>query len=88
MLTPDELRGRMSSVMGLLIGSSAVMGPALGGFLMEGVSGNQAVLLCAAGIGVVTVLGTISPTLRRFPRHVVAEEPAATTQEYESQAEQ
>lgn len=81
MLTPDELRGRMSSVMGVLIGSSAVMGPALGGFIMEVAPDNQAVLLCAAGIGVVTVLATISPTLRKFPRHAVAEESPATLQE-------
>jgi MFS family permease len=85
--TPDELRGRISSVMGVIIGSSAVVGPALGGFLMEVVSNDQAVLLCAAGIGIVTVVGTISPTLRRFPRHVVAEDPPATLQEYEQRAE-
>jgi MFS family permease len=73
LLTPDGLRGRMSSVMGVVIGSAGVAGPAFGGVLMEMVSGNQAVLLCAAGIGVVTVLGTISPTLRKFPRHAAAE---------------
>jgi MFS family permease len=83
-LTPDELRGRMSSVMGVVIGSAAVAGPAFGGFLMELVSDNQAVLLCASGIGVVTVLGTISPTLRRFPRHAAAEEPAGDEQRVES----
>jgi MFS family permease len=83
LLTPDELRGRMSSVMGVLIGSAAVAGPALGGFLMEVIPHNQAVLLCAAGIGVVTVLGTISPTLRAFPRHADAEEFPTTSQEVE-----
>ncbi|MDQ3763915.1 MAG: MFS transporter [Actinomycetota bacterium] len=83
LLTPDELRGRMSSVMGVVIDSAAVAGPALGGFLMEMISDNQAVLLCAVGIGTVTVLGAISPTLRRFPRHVAADEPAASLQEYE-----
>lgn len=74
LLTPDDLRGRMSSVMGVFIGSAAVAGPALGGFLMEVIPDNQAVLLCAAGIAVVTVLGTINPTLRGFPRHATAEE--------------
>jgi MFS family permease len=83
LLTPDGLRGRMSSVMGVIIGSAAVAGPAFGGVLMEIVSDNQAVLLCAAGIGVVTVLATISPTLRRFPRHAATEEPPATLQEDE-----
>ncbi|MCA1603899.1 MAG: MFS transporter [Actinobacteria bacterium] len=80
LLTPDELRGRMSSVMGVLIGSAAVAGPALGGILMEVIADNQAVLLCAAGIGVVTVLGTFSPTLRGFPRHAAAKEIDATVQ--------
>jgi MFS family permease len=86
-LTPDELRGRLSSVMGVVLGSAAVAGPALGGVLMELVSDNQAVLLCATGIGVVTALGTISPTLRRFPRHAAAEEPTAILQEDEQRAE-
>jgi MFS family permease len=87
LLTPDELRGRMSSVMGVVIGSAGVAGPALGGFLLEMVSDNQAVLLCAAGIGVVTMLGTISHTLRRFPRHAGAEEFPTTSQEYEQRVE-
>jgi predicted MFS family arabinose efflux permease len=69
LLTPDELRGRMSSVMDVFTGSAAVVGPAFGGFLMEVISGSRAILLCALGVAIVTVLGTISPTLRKFPRH-------------------
>jgi predicted MFS family arabinose efflux permease len=87
LLTPDELRGRMSSVMGVVVGSAGVVGPAFGGVLMEVVSDNQAVLLCAAGIGVVTVLGTISPTLRKFPRHAAADKPPWILQEYEQRLE-
>lgn len=87
LFTPDELRGRMSSVMGVVIGSAGVAGPALGGFLMEVAAGSWAVLLCATGIGIVTVLGTINPTLRRFPRHVVAEEPTAVLPEQEQLVE-
>ncbi|MCA1709808.1 MAG: MFS transporter, partial [Actinobacteria bacterium] len=83
LLTPDELRGRMSGVMGVVIGSATVVGPAFGGVLMEVISDNQAVLLCAAGVGVVTVLGTISPTLRRFPRHVPMLQSEATGLEHE-----
>lgn len=83
LLTPDELRGRMSSVMGVLIGSAAAVGPAVGGFLMEALSHIDAILLCAAGIGVVTVLGTISPTLRGFPRPAVVEQREAIAQEHE-----
>jgi MFS family permease len=87
LLTPDELRGRMSSVMGAVMGSAAVAGPAFGGVLMEVVSDNQAVLLCAAGIGVVTVLGTISPTLRNLPRQAATEVIPATAQEHEQRVE-
>jgi MFS family permease len=84
LLTPDELRGRMSSVMGVLIGSAAVAGPALGGLLMEEIPDNQAILLCAAGVGVVTVLGTISPTLRKFPRPAAEPEAIVKKQQKES----
>jgi predicted MFS family arabinose efflux permease len=67
LLTPDELRGRLSSVMSVTLGAAAVAGPAVGGLLMEVLPGNQAVLACAAGVAVLTVLATISPTLRTFP---------------------
>lgn len=69
LLTPDALRGRLSGVMGVCTGSAAALGPALGGVLTEVVSGSQAVLLCTAGLGAVTVAATLSPTLRRFPRN-------------------
>jgi MFS family permease len=72
LLTPDELRGRLSAVIGLVTGTAATVGPMLGGILVELVSGAEAVLLCAAGIAAVTVLVTANPTLRRFPRHLAA----------------
>jgi MFS family permease len=68
LLTPDELRGRLSGVMGVVTGTAGALGPALGGALTEMVSGSQAVLLCAAALGAVTLLSTMSPTLRGFPR--------------------
>lgn len=67
--TPDELRGRLSGVLGVLAGAAAAIGPTLGGALTAAVSGASAVLCCSAGIAVITVLATISPTLRHFPRH-------------------
>jgi MFS family permease len=68
LLTPDHLRGRLSSVIGLAGGVAAAVGPVLGGALMHVASGTAAVLLCAAGVAAVTVVVTASPTLRRFPR--------------------
>jgi uncharacterized protein YbdZ (MbtH family)/predicted MFS family arabinose efflux permease len=67
--TPDELRGRLGGVEGLLVGVASAIGPVLGGVLMQFVPGGRAVLICAAGIAAITVLVTASPTLRNFPRH-------------------
>jgi MFS family permease len=71
LLTPDELRGRLSSVLGIITGVAAAVGPVLGGLLAATVSGTLAVLVCAGGIGAGAVVATLSPTLRRFPRHLV-----------------
>jgi MFS family permease len=87
LLTPDEMRGRMSSVMGVVVGVASAVGPALGGFLVEIVTGYYAVLLCAAGIGAVTLLATLSPTLRKFPHHAAAEVLPATVQEHQEPAQ-
>ncbi len=68
LLTPDQLRGRLSGVIGLVTGVAAALGPVFGGLLMQALPGNRAVLACAAGIAAVTVLVTVSPTLRTFPK--------------------
>jgi MFS family permease len=68
LVTPDHLRGRLSGVLGLIIGGAAALGPVLGGVLMQLVSGSQAILVCTAGIAAITALVTASPTLRHFPR--------------------
>jgi MFS family permease len=87
LLTPDEMRGRMSGVTGVATGIAGAVGPALGGLLMEVIASNFAVLLCAAGIGVVTLLGGISPTLRQFPRHLGAVVPHAPMQQREQRVQ-
>jgi MFS family permease len=68
LLTPDELRGRLSGVIGVLMGVAAAVGPALGGLLLEVASASQAIVLCTVGIGTVAGLSTVSPTLRNFPQ--------------------
>lgn len=79
--TPDELRGRLSSVLGLGTGVAAGAGPVIGGVLMEVMPGNPAVLVCAGGIAVVTVLVTVSPALRNFPPYEAASEAASDQEE-------
>jgi MFS family permease len=68
LVTPDELRGRLSGVLGVAGGIAAAAGPAIGGALLEVLPGNQVILLCAGGIALLTVAITISPTMRSFPR--------------------
>jgi MFS family permease len=78
LLTPDELRGRQSSVLTIVAGVAAALGPPLGGLLAGALPGAAAVLVCAGGIAVAAVMATLSPTLRSFPRYpAVAETPAA-----------
>ena len=72
LLTPDELRGRLSGAVGLVVGVAGALGPVLGGLLVQVLSGRQAIGVCAAGMAVVTVLVTVSPTLRRFPRDLAS----------------
>ncbi|GAA1809388.1 MFS transporter [Planosporangium flavigriseum] len=78
LLTPDELRGRLSSVLGLLVGGASALGPMLGGVLTEVLPGNVAILICAGGVTAVTLVVTVSPTLRTFPRQQATQEASAT----------
>lgn len=73
LLTPDELRGRLSGVIGLATGVAAAAGPMLGGVLMAVLAPSRAVLVCAAGMALATLLVTFSPTLRGFPRRETTE---------------
>jgi MFS family permease len=66
--TPDELRGRLAGVMGVAGGIAAAAGPAMGGALLEVLSGHRVMLLCAGGIALLTLAITVSPTMRSFPR--------------------
>jgi predicted MFS family arabinose efflux permease len=66
--TPDNLRGRLSGVMGVAGGVAAAAGPAMGGGLLEILPADLVILLCAGGITLLALSITISPTMRSFPR--------------------
>jgi MFS family permease len=68
LITPDHLRGRLSGVIGLMVGTAAAAGPMFGGILVDLLPSTRAVLICAAGIAVITLVVTANPTLRHFPR--------------------
>jgi predicted MFS family arabinose efflux permease len=74
LITPDHLRGRLSGVIGLIVGVAAAAGPMAGGIMVELLPGTQAVLICAAGIAAITLVVTVNPTLRHFPRLESADE--------------
>ncbi|PSL53322.1 putative MFS family arabinose efflux permease [Saccharothrix carnea] len=80
LLTPDELRGRLSSVMSVALGTAAIAGPALGGLLVEVLPGDQAILTCAAGIALLSLFATFNPTLRQFSAHDPADQGTTTDQ--------
>nr|QEO73560.1 major facilitator transporter [uncultured bacterium] len=68
LVTPDEYRGRLSSLVGLCGGAAGALGPLLGGVLMSVASGSTGVLICSAGLTAIALGATLSPTLRRFPK--------------------
>jgi MFS family permease len=68
LITPDDLRGRLSGALGLMAGGAAAAGPMVGGVLIGLVPGNEAILICAAGMAAITALVTMSPAMRQFPR--------------------
>jgi predicted MFS family arabinose efflux permease len=93
--TPDAMRGRLAGVMSVLGGVAAAVGPAVGGLLVGIASYDRAVLLCAAGLALVTVLATLSPTLRAFPGNEAGEaspmaeqplEPPLSTQSFSNES--
>ncbi|GFJ83610.1 hypothetical protein Phou_077900 [Phytohabitans houttuyneae] len=75
LLTPDRLRGRLTSVLGLAMGASAAAGPAMGGLLAQALPGAGAVLVCAAGMAVATVAVTVNRALRTISTPVVDHNP-------------
>ncbi len=66
-VAPDELRGRLSGVVGLFAGGAGAVGPLVGGLLMSGGNSRGSLLICCAALAVVAVGTTLSPNLRRFP---------------------
>ncbi len=66
-VAPDELRGRLSGIVGLFAGGAGAIGPLVGGLLMSGGDSRSTLLIWGTGLAVVAVGTTLSPTLRRFP---------------------
>lgn len=67
LLTPDELRGRLSGTLNLAVGAASALGPALGGLLAETTTPTTAVLITAACLTVTAATVTVNRTLRHYP---------------------
>jgi MFS family permease len=67
LVTPDEVRGRLSGITGLCAGVAGALGPLLGGIVMATIGGSSGVLICAVALAAVALGSTLSPTMRRFP---------------------
>lgn len=64
-ITPDELQGRVDSVIMFASMGLAVVAPAAAGFFIAEVSGGVAILIFALALGVAAVIATASPAIRR-----------------------
>ncbi|AUS79769.1 MFS transporter [Actinoalloteichus sp. AHMU CJ021] len=67
LLTPDEFRGRMSSVMNLCGGLSVAGGAGLAGLLLEWVPSAWVFTGCAVALAALAIAVTSSGILRRLP---------------------
>ncbi|WP_433655164.1 MFS transporter [Nocardia sp. CA-128927] len=67
-VTPDGLRGRLSSLVAFCTGAAAALGPAAGGMLVTLTGyGPLSMAICAATLAVVALGTLLSRPLRRFP---------------------
>lgn len=82
LLTPDELRGRLSGTLNVAVGAAGALGPALGGLLAETTTPTTAVLITAAGLTTAALAATVNRTLRHYPER--KETPCETTPPTES----
>ncbi|MFC0106251.1 MFS transporter [Kibdelosporangium aridum] len=66
LLTPDDLRGRVSGAMGVFSNLAESLAPMVGAALVQFAGGRTALLICAAMISVPALAASLSPALRAF----------------------
>lgn len=68
-VTPDELRGRLSGIVGLGTEGAQALGPLAGAVMVAFAGGRSStsLLVCAGCLALVALGSLLSPTLRRFP---------------------
>ena len=63
--TPDEMRGRVTSTVGMVATTLATLAPLMAGLLVQHASGAWAVAVCAAAMTIAAMLCLILPGLRQ-----------------------
>lgn len=64
-ITPDRLRGRVLGAMGLLASGALPIGALIGGLLLEWFDARAAALVLAGWMGLLALVATLAPALRR-----------------------
>lgn len=67
LITPDELQGKVGSVISLLAWGAMPLGSLLAGFLLESLDSWTTTLALSVGMALVAFTASISPAIRRAP---------------------
>jgi MFS family permease len=67
LITPDELQGKVGSVISLLAWGAMPLGSLLAGFLLDSFGSWRTALVLFAGMAAVAVAASVSPSIRRAP---------------------
>src|SRR5882724_5678514 len=72
LITPDELQGKVGSVISLLAWGAIPLGSLLAGYLLDSFGSLTTAMVLSVGMAVVAVAASISPAIRRAPGRVEA----------------
>lgn len=67
LLTPDDMRGRLSSATNLFNGGALAGGTAVGGILSQWLTHTQALVCCAVAVTALAITAAVSRSLRMVP---------------------
>jgi hypothetical protein len=71
LITPDELQGKVGSVISLLAWGAIPLGSLLAGYLLETVGSWTTTVVLSVGMVLVALAASMSPAIRRAPNAAV-----------------
>lgn len=72
LITPDELQGKVGSVISLLAWGAMPLGSLLAGYLLDSVGSVKTTMVLSIAMALVALAASISPSIRRAPDRVEA----------------